>query len=83
MDSQVGVSLPLPEGGLVYDYRIEDGGLFCSTGPGKKGEEEEEDEKAKGKTKVLFSYDCPPLPLIFSRLDSGYSCLWVLCCCPN
>ena len=53
----MGVSLPLPEGGLVYDYRIEDGGLFCSTGPGKKGEEEEEEEKGKGKTKVLF-YVC-------------------------
>ena len=46
------MSLPLPEGGLVYDYRIEDGGLFSTAGPGKKGEEEEEEEKSKGKTKV-------------------------------
>lgn len=48
------MSLPIPEEGLVYDYRIEDGGLFGSAGQGKKGEEEEEEEKAKGKTKVSF-----------------------------
>ena len=46
---QVGMSLPLPEGGLVYDYRIEDGGLFSTAGPGKKGEEEEEEERAKAR----------------------------------
>ena len=46
------MSLPIPEEGPVYDYRIEDGGLFGSAGQGKKGEEEEEEEKAKGKTKV-------------------------------
>ena len=47
---EVGVALPIPEEGLVYDYRVEDGGLFSD----KKSEGEEEEEKGKAKTKVSF-----------------------------
>ena len=47
---EVGVALPLPEEGLVYDYQIQDGGLFSTRD--RKGGDEEDEEKQKGKVKV-------------------------------
>ena len=47
---EVGVALPLPEDGLVYDYQIQDGGLFSTKD--RKGGDEEDEEKQKGKVKV-------------------------------
>ena len=41
--------MPFPEGGLVYDYRLDDGGVSRTA----KGEEEEEEErKPVAKAKV-------------------------------
>ena len=42
-----GVVMPFPESGLVYDYRLDDGGASKT----RKGEDEEEEEK-KTKAKV-------------------------------
>ena len=70
------MSLPIPEEGPVYDYRIEDGGLFGSAGQGKKGEEEEEEEKAKGKTKVSFCKQSVCCHLIFI---SGFNSEHAVC----
>ena len=41
------ISMPFPEGGLVYDYRLDDGGVS------KTGEEEEEEEQKKTKVSRL------------------------------
>ena len=50
------ISMPFPEGGLVYDYTLDDGGAS------RIGEDEEEEEKKK--TKV-----CTPFGrLLFNRL---------------
>ncbi len=43
--------MPFPSEGLVYDYRLDDGGL---SGTGRRGEEEEEEEKKPTRTKVQF-----------------------------
>ncbi len=43
--------MPFPSEGLVYDYRLDDGGL---SGRGKKGEEEEEEDKKTAKLKVYL-----------------------------
>ena len=40
------ISMPFPEGGLVYDYCLDDGGVS------KIGEEEEEEEKKKAKVAI-------------------------------
>ena len=42
--------MPFPEGGLVYDYRLDDGGASKT----KKGDEEEEDEKKKKKAVIRW-----------------------------
>ena len=42
--------MQLPKEGLVYDYMVDDGGLFMTKGD---DQEAEEDEKAKKKV-VLF-----------------------------
>ena len=47
---EVGTAMPLPEEGLVYDYQIQDGGLFSTKE--KKGGDDDDDEKNKGKVKV-------------------------------
>lgn len=39
--------MPFPEGGLVYDYRLDDGGVS------KIGEEEEEEENKKKKVRSI------------------------------
>ena len=41
--------MPYPEGGLVYDCRLDDGRVSRTT---KGGEEEEEERKPVAKTKV-------------------------------
>ena len=42
--------MPFPADGLVYDYRLDDGG--ASRPPREKGEEEDEEDKKRGKAKV-------------------------------
>ena len=43
--------MPFPEGGLVYDYRLDDGGVS------KTGEEEEEEEQKKTKASSVHKTD--------------------------
>ena len=38
--------MPFPEGGLVYDYRLDDGGVS------KTGDDEEEEEHKKTKASI-------------------------------
>ena len=45
------LSMPFPEGGLVYDYRLDDGGVSRTT----KGEDDEEEKKPVAKAKVCCS----------------------------
>lgn len=47
--SPLQLSMPFPSEGLVYDYRLDDGGLSQT---GKKGDDDEEEEKRTTKTKV-------------------------------
>ena len=42
------ISMPFPEGGLVYDYSLDDGGAS------RIGEDEEEEEKKKTKVHTSF-----------------------------
>ena len=49
------LSMPLPDGELVYDYRLDDGGISRF---GKDHEEEEEDKKGKFKVRVGYIYTC-------------------------
>ena len=42
------ISMPFPEGGLVYDYTLDDGGAS------RIGEDEEEEEKKKTKVCTPF-----------------------------
>ena len=42
------ISMPFPEGGLVYDYTLDDGGAS------RIGEDEEEEEKKKTKVRTPF-----------------------------
>ena len=43
------ISMPFPEGGLVYDYTLDDGGAS------RIGEDEEEEEKKKTKVCTLVT----------------------------
>ena len=47
--SPLQLSMPFPPGGLVYDYRLDDGGV-SKVG---KGDEEEEEDKTKFKVILL------------------------------
>jgi len=47
--SEEKLTMPFPEGGLVYDYRLDDGGVSRTA---KGEEEEEEDRKPVAKAKV-------------------------------
>ena len=42
--------MPFPEGGLVYDYSLDDGGAS------RIGEEEEEEEKKKTKVPTHYTF---------------------------
>ena len=44
------VSLPFPEKGLVYDYRLDDGGISSAH---KSDDDEEEDKKKKKKVCLI------------------------------
>ena len=44
------LSMPFPPGGLVYDYRLDDGGV-SKVG---KGDEEEEEDKTKFKVTIII-----------------------------
>ena len=46
----VQVSLPFPEKGLVYDYRLDDGGISST----HKSDDDEEDDKKKKKKVCLI-----------------------------
>nr|WAW84827.1 axonemal dynein heavy chain 1 [Halisarca dujardinii] len=46
------VALAIPDEGLVYDYQIQDGGLFSTLD--KKGGDDEEEEKSKGQVKICW-----------------------------
>lgn len=41
--------MPFPEDGLVYDYRLDDGGASRT-----KGDDDEEDDKKKKKTSICW-----------------------------
>ena len=43
------ISMPFPEDGLVYDYKLDDGGI---SRPPKGDEEDEEDKKSKKRVRI-------------------------------
>ena len=62
--------MPFPEGGLVYDYRLDDGGVSRTT----KGEDEEEEKKPVAKAKVCGTQGmCTCLPSYLNTYTPSHS----------
>lgn len=49
----VQVSLPFPEKGLVYDYRLDDGGISST----RKSDDDDEEDKKKKKVHLMMAFE--------------------------
>ncbi len=52
---EVGVAMPFPRDGLVYDYKLEDGGVSQTT---REDDDDDDDTRAKSKVHVHCRNRC-------------------------